>query len=242
MEGSTIKGFVDGIEVVSATDTDITAVGRVGLRMQAGTSSFAPIADFAATTLHLAPPPPPPWTDPPTDLTATASSSTSASLAWTDHSDEEAFEIERCEGTGCSAFSYVGQVGADVTNYSDSGLTAGTEYCYQVRGVVGGAPTGYSNTDCATTATSGSRFVEDGFEDSPGTLLQAHTGAIGATWTLHPMSSGNAQFSSTGSEVESPTRSVYMASGFPRSTTRSSRVGWMRPRTRCTCSGSCTWA
>jgi hypothetical protein len=31
------------------------------------------------------------------------------------------------------------------------------------------------------------------------------------------MSSGNAQFSSTGSEVESPTRSVYVASGFPAS-------------------------
>jgi hypothetical protein len=115
------------------------------------------MADFEATTLDLAPPPPPPSTDPPTDLTATVLSSTLIRLAWTDHSDEEAFEIERCEGAGCSGFSYVGQVGADVTNYLDSGLTAGTEYCYQVRGVVGGAPTGYSNTACATTARSSPR-------------------------------------------------------------------------------------
>jgi hypothetical protein len=150
MEGSTIEGFIDGVPIVSVTDTDIAATGRAGLRMRTASSSFAPLADYEATTLDLAPPPPPPSTDPPTNLTATVLSSTLIRLAWTDNSDEDAFEIERCEGTGCSAFAYLGQVGADVTNYMDNGLTADTEYCYQVRGIVGGTPTGYSNTDCST--------------------------------------------------------------------------------------------
>jgi hypothetical protein len=154
--------------------------------------------------------------DPPTGLSATSSTSTSASLAWTDNSDEDEFEIERCEGTGCSTFANITTVAAEVTSHTDNGLTAGTDYCYRVRGVVGGSPTGYSNTDCATTASSPSgQFVEDSFEDSPGTLLQSHTGETGATWTLHPTSAGNAQFSSTGSEVESGAQAVYMASGLP---------------------------
>ncbi|MFC1531347.1 fibronectin type III domain-containing protein, partial [Gemmatimonadota bacterium] len=150
MEGSTIKGVVDGIDIVSATDTDITATGRAGLRMLTGSSQSASPADFEATTLDLAPPPPPPSTDPPTDLTTTVLSGTSAFLSWTDNSGEDLFEIERCQGTGCTSFAYLGQVGADVTDYLDSGLTAGTEYCYQVRGIVGGAPTVYSNVICVT--------------------------------------------------------------------------------------------
>jgi hypothetical protein len=217
MEGSTIKGFINGYEVVSATDTDITAPGKAGLRMLTGSAQYAPLADFEATTLDLSPPPLPPSTDPPTDLAATAASSTSASLAWTDNSDEDLFEIERCDGTGCSTFGYLDQVGKNVANYLDSGLISDTEYCYRVRGIVEGAPTGYSNIACLTPATSPPRFVDDSFEDAPGTLLQSHVGEIGATWTPHPTTGGSAEFAPNGSEVQSSVQAIYTASGFPPS-------------------------
>ena len=96
------------------------------------------------------PPPPPP--NPPSNLTATAVSSSQINLAWTDNStDETGFKIERCQNAGCSNFAQIAQVGANVTTYSDSGLTASTTYSYRVRATNAGGDSAYSNTASATT-------------------------------------------------------------------------------------------
>jgi hypothetical protein len=216
--GFTLVGEV-GTNVTSYTDAGLTSdteycyrVRAVRSRGKKSTQTEYSNVDCGTTPVS----PPDPSTDPPTGLSATSSTSTSADLSWIDNSDEEEFEIERCEGTGCTSFAKITAVAADATSHTDNGLTAGTLYCYRVRGIVGGTPTGYSNTDCVTpTSPPPGRFVEDSYEDSPGTLLQSHTGATGATWTPHFASGGNAQFSSTGSEVESGTQAVYMASGLP---------------------------
>ncbi len=69
---------------------------------------------------------------PPTGLTVTALSSSSASLSWTDHSQSEAgYKIERRLSDG--AFVEIGQVGQNVTTFSNSGLSADTTYWYRVR-------------------------------------------------------------------------------------------------------------
>jgi hypothetical protein len=215
MEGTLIQGFVDGAQVASATDGSIPGPGRAGLRMLGGNGSAAALLDYEATTLDLAPPPPS-LTDPPTDLSAVAGSSSSIGVTWTDNSGETAFEIDRCQGAGCSNWTTVATVGADVTGHTDTGLAAETEFCYRVRGLLDPTPTAYSNVDCATTLPAGGggvRFVDDSFEDTGGTTLASHTGETGATWTLHPLAQWDALFSASGSEVYSDVQAVYYASG-----------------------------
>jgi len=72
-------------------------------------------------------------------------------LTWDDNSiDEDGFKIERKEGQA-GTFSQITTVGANVSSYTDSGLTDGTTYCYQVRAFNAAGDSAYSNEYCATT-------------------------------------------------------------------------------------------
>ncbi len=65
-------------------------------------------------------------------LTATATSSTSAKLNWTNNSlNETGFKIQRSLTSG-SGFVDIGTVGANVTTFNDTGLTTNTSYFYRV--------------------------------------------------------------------------------------------------------------
>jgi hypothetical protein len=100
---------------------------------------------------------PPPAEAPaaPSNLTATAASSSAINLAWTDNSDnEDGFRIERCQGSGCSSFAQIATVGANVTSFQNTGLSAGTSYSYRVRAYNAGGNSAYSNTASATTEAS----------------------------------------------------------------------------------------
>ena len=98
------------------------------------------------------PTPPPTIPNAPSGLTATAVSSSQINLAWTDNSaNEDLFKIERCQGTGCSTFAQIATVGANVTTYNDTGLTANTSYSYRVRANNLAGDSAYSNTASATT-------------------------------------------------------------------------------------------
>ncbi len=82
----------------------------------------------------------------PSNLAATAISSTQIDLVWHDNSsNEDGFKIERCAGNNCQNFAQVAQVGANVTTFSDTGLTHNVKYGYRVRAfnVAGNSP--YSN-------------------------------------------------------------------------------------------------
>ena len=95
-------------------------------------------------------PPTPPAA--PSSLTAQAVSSNQINLAWTDNADNETgFKIERCTGAGCSDFSQIATVGANVTSYSNTGLAASTSYSFRVRATNEAGDSGYSNTASATT-------------------------------------------------------------------------------------------
>ena len=69
--------------------------------------------------------------DAPSNLVATATSSSTIDLVWTDNSaNEEGFDIERSESGG--GFQYLATVGVDQTTYGDGGLSPSTTYDYQV--------------------------------------------------------------------------------------------------------------
>jgi thermitase len=98
------------------------------------------------------PPPPPLPPNPPGDLSAVAASSSQIDLTWADHSsDEDGFEIQRCEGAGCTNFTVIASMGVNLVTYSTTGLSANTLYRYRVRAFNGGGASGYSNEAEVTT-------------------------------------------------------------------------------------------
>lgn len=103
----------------------------------------------------------------PTSLTTTAISTTQINLSWTDNSNnEELFAIERKTGSG-GTYSQIATVGADVTTYSDTGLTANTTYYYRVRAYSTALGySGYSNEASATTQAGGTIITDGSFSSS----------------------------------------------------------------------------
>ncbi len=91
---------------------------------------------------------------PPANLIAGGSSSTQIDLAWEDRSlNETSFKIER--KTGAGAYSQIGTVSTNVTTYSDTLLSAGTQYFYRVRASNAVGDSDYSNETNATTGVVG---------------------------------------------------------------------------------------
>ena len=57
----------------------------------------------------------------PSNLAAVAVSSSQISITWTDAAtNETGFRIERCTGTGCTAFAEIKTVGANTTSYQST--------------------------------------------------------------------------------------------------------------------------
>ena len=109
----------------------------------AGNSNYS--NESCATTSDVPP-------NDPTNLSATAQSSTQINLSWTDNSDNETgFKIEQKSGSSGN-WSEIAQVAANTTSYSDNNLTPNTQYCYQVRAYNSAGNSNYSNESCATTS------------------------------------------------------------------------------------------
>lgn len=95
---------------------------------------------------------PPPAPAAPNNLTATAVSTTQIKLTWVDNAgNEDSFSIERCAGATCTNFAPVAQVGANVTNFAQTGLTRNTTYRFRVRASNTGGASAYSNSASAKT-------------------------------------------------------------------------------------------
>ena len=91
-------------------------------------------------------PTPTPAPNAPTNLVGTPISPTQINLSWTDNSgNEQGFSIERCTGNGCTNFAQITTVGANVTNFANTGLTRNTWYRYRVRAFNGGGNSAFSN-------------------------------------------------------------------------------------------------
>lgn len=82
----------------------------------------------------------------PTNLNGAAVSSTQINLAWVDNSNnEQGFRIERCQNNNCSNFVQIAQVNANVTTFSNTGLTGNKTYRYRVRAFNATGNSAYSN-------------------------------------------------------------------------------------------------
>ena len=104
-------------------DSDTTYYYRIRAYNNFGPSDYS--NEASATTSQAAP-------AQPTNLAATALSSTQIKLTWQDNStNETGFKIERKTGSSGS-WNVVKQLGFNVTEYTDEGLTPETTYYYRV--------------------------------------------------------------------------------------------------------------
>ncbi len=116
----------------------------------------------------------------PDALTATTVSSTQINLSWNDRSNNElGFKIEQAVGAG--AFSQVATVGANVTTYSDPGLTPSQLYRYKVRAYNNNGDSSYTTIAQDTTSSGGSPTAPS---DPTGlTVTAVSYSQINLTWT-----------------------------------------------------------
>ena len=150
-DGSTMRLFVNGVQVASMPQTGSIApsasplwiggdspygeyfAGRIDeVRVYRAALSQAEIqADMAAPLGG------PPDTTVPSQVSGLAASAVSSSridLSWSAASDNvgvTGYEVERCQGAGCSSFAAVTTV--TTLAWSDTGRSPGTSYSYRVR-------------------------------------------------------------------------------------------------------------
>ena len=138
--GYNILGIVDDVRIYGRA----LAAGEVQADMA------TPVGGIADATPPSAP----------TNLSATATSSSQVSLSWTASTDNLAvlgYRVERCQGAGCTSFAQIATPTA--TSFADSGLIGGTNYSYRVLATDASANlSGYSNTASSTTSTPPIQF------------------------------------------------------------------------------------
>ena len=91
--------------------------------------------------------------DAPSSLAASATSSTAIHLTWHDNSSNESgFEVWRSTTGAGGTYSLLKTTAANVVSTNDTGLTPGTQYCYEVRALGSGIVpnSDFSSSDCAT--------------------------------------------------------------------------------------------
>jgi len=152
---------------VAFSDTGLTGSTEYFYRIKAtnaiGDSSYS--AEDSATTAVSATVP-----TAPSSLVATMVSATEIDLTWTDNSSgagqELNFVLERSLTTG-TGFSVINSPIADAVAYSDTGLTASTEYFYRIKATNTAGDSAYSAEDSATTDIGSSAYETAILADSP---------------------------------------------------------------------------
>ena len=123
---------------------DASSTLEIGAVLSAGTKGAR--LSRAAAVITYTPPLNPPAA--PSNLTATASS-TSIFLNWVDNSaNEDGFKVER-HNSATSTFSEIASIGTDVITYTDPDLSPDT-YVYQVRAFNAAGNSDYSNMASST--------------------------------------------------------------------------------------------
>lgn len=120
----------------------------------------------------------------PTNLTATAVSTSQINLAWTDASNNESgFQVQRATDSGFTQNLVTSNLGANVTSFQSTGLAASTTYFYRVRAVNGPANSVFSNTASATTQTAPAGFVAKiNFQDTTSQGFAGYLADTGAVF------------------------------------------------------------
>jgi len=143
LERSTNGGAFAQVTTISAnatsyTNTNLAASTAYTYRLRAYDGpNHSAYSNTAAATTQATP-------AAPTNLVATAVSSSKINLTWTDNATNEAgFKLERSTNGG--TFAQVTTLGANTTSYSNTNLTASTAYTYRIRAYDGPNHSAYSN-------------------------------------------------------------------------------------------------
>lgn len=168
----------------------------------------------------------------PTNLAATAASSTKVTLAWgasTDNVGVTGYRVERCRGTSCSNFSQIGT--STTTSYSDTGRSTSTTYRYRVRARdAANNLSSYSSIASATTPAADKQAptVPTSLSATPASSSQinlswtASTDNVAVTGYRVERCSGSS--CTNYSQIATPTTTSYSDTGRSASTTYRYRV------------------
>jgi hypothetical protein len=142
-------------------------------------SALTPFADSQAPTA-------------PTNVAATAPSSTQISVTWTASTDNNAvtgYLVERCVGPQCSSFTQLATIPG--TTYTDSAVAASTSYSYRVRATdAANNLSAYSNVASATTPAGTQTAAPPAFIQANFSCPQAGVNSVPVTFD-QPQSAGD---------------------------------------------------
>ena len=219
----------------SYKDTTVSASTSYSYRVRAtdAAGNLGPYSNTASATT------PTPDTTPPTQpgtLTATAVSGGEVDLSWGASSDNvgvTGYQVERCQGAGCTNFAQIATVAGTATSYKDTSVSASTSYSYRVRATDAAGNLGpYSNTASATTPAASSGLVAAfGFDEGSGSTVtdasgNGNNGTIAnATWAASGKYGKALQFNGTSALVTIPdSASLHLSSAM-------TLEAWVNPST-----------
>ena len=132
-----------GANATSFSDAGLQPSTTYSYRVRAGNSGGASEYSNTANAATAAP------LAAPANLIATTVSHSRIDLAWMNPGAESEIQVERCAGVGCSSFSLIASLGANVTTFSDPGLSSSMSYSYRLRAF---SPDEYSPYSSVATA------------------------------------------------------------------------------------------
>jgi hypothetical protein len=127
----------------------LLVIGWLAVLLPGCEDPLEPEAEKALVETQAAPP------RSPNDPTSGPVSDTQIGVYWADISNETGWEVHRSTAGREGTFSLLGNTAANVTTYSDGGLTPLTEYCYRIRSFkTSGRKTTFGTFSIATCATT----------------------------------------------------------------------------------------
>jgi subtilisin len=138
-----------GVNVTSYSNTGLTASTSYSYRVRAyNTAGDSDYSNTTSAVTQAAPALP----AAPSGLAASVISRSQINLTWMDNSSNETgFRIQRCKGSTCTNFAQIATLGANITSYSNTGLSSNTTYRYRVYAYNAVGNSAYSNIASATT-------------------------------------------------------------------------------------------
>jgi chitodextrinase len=185
-QGTNCTNFVQDAQprVNYLDDTGLAASTSYSYEVQAfdaagNLSGFSTVATATTPSNDTTPP------TAPSNLTATATSTSQINLAWTASTDNvgvTGYNLQRCTGSGCTTFAVLTSVSGTTTTYSNTGLTGSTSYSYRVQATdAAGNLSAFSNTATATTQTATATTIT--FVQGASATPQTPSATVSVTYT-----------------------------------------------------------